>query len=186
MRRFTIIAVALVALGCLPARVGAAGAPTITTPKNGAMVPGASDVTIGGTGTPNASVSVIDSGTSALMGTAKANASGQWTLVKQLADGEYTVHAIETGSAPSPSVTFDVDAVRPLAPDVDNPSNGQIFGPGQNAVINGSALDDTGVLAVQLEFYLLNNLKKRVNSQCACGGTAATWSYTFNPDLAGY
>lgn len=190
MKRFVVLTATMLAFGLLGSPADAVGAPEILSPATGSNVAGASGVSVSGTADAGSMVDVVNAGSGAVLGSAVTNGSqgvGTWNVTLTLGNGDWSINALQRGvGVPSSSVSFHVDAVRPLSPDVDNPTSNAIFGPGQNARIEGSAADDSGVLAVQLEFWLLNQLKKRVNAECTCGGTDATFSYDFNPDIPGF
>ena len=87
-------------------------APVITTPLDGSVLKD-DRLTIAGTAPPNTTVQVYDD--ESLVGTAAADAQGDWALVADapLEPGEHTVTAVasddaERTSAPSVAVTFTV------------------------------------------------------------------------------
>jgi hypothetical protein len=94
-------------------------APVILVPADGASVNAARPV-IAGTGEPGATVTVTD-GTDVL-GTAKVDADGKWSLTPAggLADGKHSLTATQIDvagnvSGPSPAVTITVGAAAPGA-----------------------------------------------------------------------
>ena len=88
--------------------------PVITYPLAGSTCDG--EVTVTGKAQAGVEVDVYISGT--LMGTATADANGDWSLDVSLTDGNYSVYAIakfanggsSQSSSPSPSVLFTVDS----------------------------------------------------------------------------
>ncbi|HID61145.1 MAG TPA: hypothetical protein EYP49_00135 [Anaerolineae bacterium] len=87
-------------------------APVITTPSDGSVL-NDDRPTIAGAAPPNTTVQVYDDGT--LVGTAAADAQGDWTLVadEPLEPGEHTITAVASDEAgrtsdPSVAVTFTV------------------------------------------------------------------------------
>lgn len=101
--------------------------------------------TLSGTVEPNATVQILDNGN--VIGSVKANASGNWsfTPTSDLADGNHqlTVTATDSAgnvSAPSPALNFVVDTAGPAAPIiVDATDNvGSITAP----LVSGNTTDD--------------------------------------------
>jgi MYXO-CTERM domain-containing protein len=106
----------------------APAAPVVNTPADGSTI-NDSTPAYSGTAEPGSTVNVIVDGTP--VGTAVANAAGNWTFTPTapLADGPHTVRATATdaGGNTSPSSatnTFTLDTSAPAAPVVQSPANG--------------------------------------------------------------
>jgi hypothetical protein len=103
-------------------------APVVLAPANGSTG-NDNTPTYNGTAEPGSTVTVIVNG--AVMGTATANASGEWNFTQPtaLADGNYTVRsratdgAGNTGTISDPH-TFAVDTTPPAVPIVNMPADG--------------------------------------------------------------
>ncbi|ADO68124.1 adventurous gliding motility protein AgmC [Stigmatella aurantiaca] len=137
-------------------------APVVATPANGSTT-NDNTPTYSGTAEPGSTVNVIVDGTS--VGTATANASGNWTLTPTapLAEGPHTVNATATDAAGNTSPvsstnTFTVDTVAPAAPVVTTPANGSLINdstptysgtgePGStiNVIVDGTSVGTTTV-----------------------------------------
>lgn len=168
--------------------------PEIIAPINGSAQPGAAPAgasvppktTFKGTAAPGANVELLDASSGSL-GQAVAASDGRWTFATTLVGGSYTVTAIAretdgTVSPPSEQVTFVVDAVLPVI-SLAGPTEGKIFGPGDDIVVSGVANDDRVVHAVRLEYWLANRLMLRELADCAMCGSATGVSWTHEPAL---
>ena len=123
---------------CTPAP----GAPTITSPANGATVT-TNEPPISGTGTTGDTVTVTDANGNPVCGPTPVT-GGMWscTPTAGLPNGSNTVTATDTGiggSTASAPVTFTVDAATPAAPVISTPANGDVI---NNATV---AFTGTGI-----------------------------------------
>lgn len=190
MKRIGILAAALLATGLLAHPASAIGAPAIERPTDGSTLSGISPQTVHFTGTasPNATVDVVDNSTTAVVGSSAADDGGAWTLDAPMSDGSHTVQAVEAGAAvPSDAITFTVDSNRPTAPHITSPKDNDVFKPGSAPVAQGTATDNHGVFAVQIDYYLLNKMMLRENASCdGCGTPSASWTDTPKLTIPGY
>lgn len=158
------------------------GAPTITTPADGALVGAVAPamVTIRGTAAPTVGVEVSHA-LGGSIGTTTADGSGNWSLAASLADGSHTITAVATDadgtSPPSAPVTFEVDAVRPTI-SIGAPENNHVFAAGQQVTISGTAADERMIHAIRIEFWLLSSLVRAELADCpGCGaGGSSEWT----------
>lgn len=151
--------------------------PVLLSPSNGDVVP--MSVTFSGTAEPNARIR-IDADFDLLAST-RASSGGAWSVTTTMTHGPHDVFALAVDAAgnvsgPSPTITIDVDGLRPTV-DIDTPSE-SIFLLTDDTVISGSATDDHDVVRVELEYF--NLLGQRVVRQAAqvcagCPGSDVTW-----------
>ncbi|HEX9712916.1 MAG TPA: Ig-like domain-containing protein [Actinomycetota bacterium] len=168
-----------------------AAAPAITAPADGSIHSGIAPATvrIAGTSAPSATVAVTDA-TAGPLGSATADANGNWSLNVAMTDGSHTITAVASdadgASPPSTPVTFEVDAVRP-AVQISSPDDGHAFGAGEPLVIQGSASDERTIHAIRLEYWRFNELHRAELATCeSCGvGSASEW-YNEPPLEPGY
>ncbi|MFA5889955.1 MAG: hypothetical protein WDA27_03210 [Actinomycetota bacterium] len=190
VRKLAIITAAGLVLGVFPLRAsGALAAPEIRRPVAGSFV-SAGPVVVSGLASSSSTIDVVDVRDGRVLATATA-ASGEarapWSVTVPLGDGAWSIRAVERGEAlVSDSVSFTADGVRPFAPRIDTPSENGASAAGTPARVTGAAADDRGVLAVQLDYWLLNQLVRRVNAECACGQAQVTFSDQFRPTAPGY
>lgn len=181
-------------LASVPVVQASVSVPEIIAPINGSVQPGATPagasappkIRFRGTSGPSATVDLVDT-TNGTLGTTSASDNGVWELALNLGGGAYTVTAIATDpdgtiSPPSEQVMFEVDAVLPVV-SVAAPTEGRIFGPGDDVVVSGTANDDDVVYAVRLEYWLANRLMLRELAQCELCGSATGVSWRHEPAL---
>lgn len=191
MRKLAILAAAGLVLGVFPLRASSApAAPQIQHPTAGSFV-AAGPVTISGLASSGAIVDVVDTQSATVLGSATARtgeARAPWSVTVSLGDGARSVRAVERAStaAASAVVAFTVDGVRPSNPRIDTPAEGAVPAAGVPVRVAGIAADDRGVLAVQLEYWLLNQLVRKVNADCVCGRPQASFADEFRPAAPGY
>lgn len=189
--RLGVLAFALTTAATLlvPFPAGATSSPVITSPSSGGLVPAADFLKIRGTADPGSSVEVTEaSSPDEPLGTTTANGAGAWTVQTSMPSGTYSVTAIGTGpdgspSPPSSPVTFEADAVRPQLL-VSEPAPYTVYEVGDPPHVGGTSSDENGVLAVQVEYWVLDKRVAIANAGCGACGTGAqsvTWSQT--PDL---
>jgi hypothetical protein len=186
MRKISTIALVVAAAGVLARPASAVGAPTIDSPVGGTTNPNV--VHFAGTSSSNAAIDVVEAGSGGVVATTLADETGHWSFDEPMPDGGHTIYAVEeqAGSAPSSSVSFTVDAVRPT-PRIARPSDGAVFPPGTPATLGGTATDDRGVLAVQVEYWLAHKMVQKKNTTCdGCGTNSATWTDQPKFELPGY
>lgn len=138
---------------------------------------------LSGTVEPNATVQILDNGN--VIGSVKANASGNWTFTPtaDLADGNHqlTVTATDSAgnvSAPSPALNFVVDTAGPAAPIIVNATDnvGSITAP----LVSGNTTDDnTPTLNGTTEaFASVAVLDNGVQIGTAIADENGNWSFT--------
>ena len=158
-------------------------APIISTPRPGDVLK--HEYVISGRAEAFATVELLK--TNKVFARAQADPAGTWSLSHSAFSGEQLLKARAVDRAGnvgpvSPTIQFLVDATAPPRPTVTTPTD-SIFLPTQVPRIEGSATDDIGVLAVQLEYYdLLGKEAYRVNALCdGCTEPSVDWQTTFAP-----
>ncbi|MBS1602786.1 MAG: T9SS type A sorting domain-containing protein [Bacteroidetes bacterium] len=148
-----------------------------TGPSSTDFVTNDASLTISGTATPGASVT-LRSGSSVL-GTTAANASGDWAISKVLSDGTYNlstdVSLNGASVAGTSSKTLVVDLTKPAKPDAPG-----IPGLIDGTVANTGALTATGTTEAGATVFVYDNgvlLGTATNN-------SGNYSYTFNPVLS--
>jgi len=175
----------VVLLAPLPA---SAGTPIITSPVSGAIAPAADFLRIKGTADPSSSVDVFKTGEASPLGTTTTNGAGRWSLQTSVPSGTYSVSAVASNpdgsTAPSSPVTFQADALRPFLTTAEPDAN-TIFDLGEQPAVDGTASDENGVIAVQVEYWVLDERVMVQNAACAdCGSGAQSVTWRDEPELS--
>lgn len=170
--------------------------PEILIPQDGSTQPaaGGRPVTIGGTAPPGTAVRVFETldGVGRLGETTAGAGDGRlatWSITTRLTGGTYGVYAVATDPngtvyPASTMVTFIVDDRAP-ALGVATQTVTPVYLPGQPVRISGEADDDRSLLAVQLEYWLLDDLVLRANAICPSCPTSDRAVWVHYPDLPG-
>lgn len=156
------------------AQLTAPAPPEIVSPVEGSLNP----YTVAISGTSEAGSAVKVYADAALLGTATANNSGNWTLSKSLGSQRYSIHAIAYNAAgnasPASAVrTFQVDGISPTIT-INNAYGSAVssFTP-----LAGSALDAGEVVQVTISFQDPTGKSLGEFATCTCPGTSITWSH---------
>lgn len=158
-------------------------APVISTPRAGEVL--RHEYVISGRAEPFATVELLK--TNKVFARVPADGSGNWAITQTSFSGQQLLKARAVDRAgnvgpETPTIQFLVDASPPPRPTVRTPPD-SIFLPTQVPRIQGSASDDIGVLAIQIEYYdLLGKEAYRVNANCdGCTDAVVDWQTTFAP-----
>lgn len=187
--RALLVAIAAVLATLLaPSADAGVGSPTIATPAHRSVQSGSAPVRFSGTATQGWTVDLVETMTGYVATNVPSDqVTGAWSTDVQLQAGSHTVYAIARnglgGTSPSSAaVTFQVDAAAPGAR-IATPTDKTVFEPGEQVRVTGDALDDVGVYAVQLEYWMINKMVLIDLADCpACEtGTVAPWTHA--PEL---
>src|ERR1019366_4379555 len=125
-----------VALTVLPAP------PTITSPVDGTSTTNG-NVTVSGSGLPNASIAVLDG--SSTVATATADGSGNWSAALSLAIGTHILSATQTVNGQTSAASNTVSlTVLPAPPTITSPVDGTSTTNG-NVTVSGSGLPNASI-----------------------------------------
>ena len=159
--------------------------PSILEPHPERLIPGADKpIEIGGKAPPGSTVVVYERAYGlGPLGKVTTDGNGRWEMDVRLPTGRFAIVAQATKSSKKSALTqlirFRVDGERPY---VELPDQTVlVFPPTDPVEINGTVLDDRGILAIVVEYWVLDRLALRELARCpGCGAQSsvkqAAWS----------